>query len=904
MTSPLLNNRYRIIQALGTGGFGETFLAEDTHMPSRRCCVVKQLKPVTHNPQVQQFVQERFGREAAILEQLGEGHDQIPKLYAYFTEQGQFYLVQEWVEGVTLFQKVQREGILEESAVIKILVNILSALDYIHSNGVIHRDIKPSNIIYRQRDEKPVLIDFGIAKEIMSTAMNAQGEMTSSVAIGTRGFMPPEQAAGTPVFASDLYSLGLTAIYLLTGKVPQQLNTNLQTGEIIWHKDSLKISSDLTKIIEKVIRSHSRDRYPTAKEMLAALQSNEVVTETLPPHLVETTHIPDPRTVNLPQNKTTIPHPNHSYTPQEYRNRQILLNKVKNYWIQGVLDTSLHGKAMIALGLEKRLDAVARPWGIVWETPAQPRQTLPPHTKVIDQFDCLGAGKTLLILGAPGSGKTTTLLELARDLITRAERDINQPIPVVFNLSSWTNEKLKIADWLVQELNTKYQVSKAISRSWLQNEQLLLLLDGLDEVNMQRRESCVQAINRFIQSHGTTEIVVCSRVKDYEFLSNRLNFQGAIFIQPLTLDQIHSYLARAGLELVSVKTALQADTTLQELAKSPLMLSIITLAYQGMPITDLPGMSLEERRQHLFDQYIQRMFDRRISNNSYSKAKAMRWLIWLAQRLSQQSQSVFIIERMQPNWLTNNSSKSLYFFSVLFSFIFLGGLWGNILLPIKRVFVLQFFVGLIFWPIFGINRIQPVETLKLSLRNTGKNIAIGIIGGAISGLIVKALYNMIFHPLRWKIFASQLIHLQVNSLVRGVVFGLSVGLIIGIIRGLTSPCIKTITKPNQGIRQSVKNAIIFGGIGFLGLGLAAALLNWRVLDWGIFGLGFGLVAGGGEACVKHLILRVILYCNGCIPWNYARFLNYATERIFLQKVGGGYIFVHRLLLEHFAQMRH
>ena len=894
MTSPLLNNRYRIIQALGTGGFGETFLAEDTHMPSRRRCAIKQLKPVANNPQVNEFVQQRFEREAAILEQLGETNG-LPKLHAYFTEGGKFYLVQEWIEGDTLYQKVQQQGTFDENAVRKFLVDILPILEYIHGQGIIHRDIKPSNIIFRQRDGFPVLIDFGIAKEIMCTAVNARGEMTTSVAIGTRGYMPSEQAAGKPVFASDIYSLGLTAIYLLTGKVPQQLATNLQTGEINWRSGNALLSDIMAAAIDRAVRAMARDRYSTAAEMLAALQSHEQVTETIHPSLPKTT---PPIEQQKPKRLATKP----PSTPQEYRNRQILLNKVKNYWVKGVLSTSLHGKAMISLGLEKRLDAVELPWGMVWETSDQPRQPLALNTKIIDQFDALGSGRTLLILGAPGSGKTTTLLELSRDLINHAEQDSNEPIPVVFNLCSWTNDKLKIADWIVQELNTKYQVSKAIGKDWLKNEQLLLLLDGLDEVIPQLRLSCVQAINQFIQSHGATEIVVCSRIKEYELISNRLKFQGAIFIQPLTLDQIQSYLSLSGIELAAVKTALQADTTLQELAKSPLMLNIITLAYQGMPITELPEMSLEERRQHLFDQYIQRMFERRNGNYKYSRLKSTRWLTWLAQKLSQQSQTVFLIERMQPSWLSNFWHQQIYFLSTLLSFLLLGAVWGNILLPIKRVFVLQFFVGVIFWFVFGINRIKPVESLKISLRNISKYLGLGIILGGGAGLAIKAIYNTLFHPMGWKIYSNQIVAQQFDSLLRGMVFGLSVGIMIGLIRGLTNRSIKTVTVPNQGMRQSLKNALVFGLIGFLGLGLAAALLKWRILFWGIFGMGFGLVAGGGEACVKHFILRVILYCNGYIPWNYARFLDYATERIFLQKVGGGYIFVHRLLLEHFAQM--
>ncbi|MBD2017521.1 protein kinase [Microcoleus sp. FACHB-53] len=942
MIPALLNNRYRIIQALATGGFGETFLAQDTHMPSGRHCVIKQLKPIANNPNVYQLVQERFEREAAILEQLGEGSTQIPQLYAYFAEQGQFYLVQEWIEGVTLNAKLQRHGLLGESDVKEILLSILPILDYVHNRGIIHRDIKPNNIILRQHDGKPVLIDFGIAKETMGMVVNPQGEITSSIVVGTKGFMPLEQAAGKPVYASDLYSLGLTAIYLLTSKRPQELETNPETGKFVWHTDAVKISPSLAAILDKTTQPHPRDRFSTAREMLLVLQADTPVLKNIPeiipaePTLplsqtkttqasdLETTKLPTPTEgaldwgvggqgrlgntpsySNSPLPKPQSPIPSQEvleaktlYSRQEYRHRQILLNKVKNYWIKGVLETSLHDKALIALGLEKRLDALDRPWGIVWETPEQPRQTLPPNTRIIDQFDQLGAGRTLLILGAPGAGKTTTLLELTRDLISRTEQDLNQSIPVVFNLSAWTNDKQALADWLVQELNTKYQVSQEIGQAWIKTEQILLLLDGLDEVNPNRRAACVQALNEFIQLHGTTEIVVTSRIKDYEVLDHHLRFQAALFIQPLTLEQVHHYLASADLELAALNTSLQADTTLQELAKSPLMLSIMTLAYQGMSVTDLPGMNLEERRQHLFDNYIQRMFDRRGATRQYSKPQSMQWLIWLAQQLSQQSQTVFLIERMQPDLLPKNWQKRIYGLSVVLCFILFGGLIGILVFPLNRMLLLLSATGLAFWRIFGISRIKPVEKLKWSGKNARKNLIRGVVFGSLWGLLLKIPYYLLFNPLPFSLSHP---HFR-DSLLRGLVFGMTMGLTVGLVRGLTSPGIEMLTVPNQGIWQSAKNAVVFSLIGFCVACVGAALLHWRVLYWGMFGLSFGLLAGGGEACIKHFILRLILYLCGYIPGNYARFLDWATERIFLQKVGGGYIFIHRLLLEHFARM--
>ncbi|MEA5553571.1 serine/threonine-protein kinase [Anabaena cylindrica UHCC 0172] len=276
MNTTLLNNRYQIIRTLGSGGFGETFLAKDTNMPSERLCVVKQLKPIQNNPQIYQLVQERFQREAAILESLGGASDQIPTLYAYFSTGGEFYLVQEWIEGDTLTEKIQRQGLFAETAIEELLVNILPVLEYIHSQHIIHRDIKPDNIILPYRDNKPVLIDFGAVRESMATVLNSQGNPTSSIVIGTPGFMPSEQAAGRPVYSSDLYSLGLTAIYLLTGRQPQQLETDSQTAEIVWRHFASNINPILARVIDKAIAYHPRERFASAREMLNALQMKSV----------------------------------------------------------------------------------------------------------------------------------------------------------------------------------------------------------------------------------------------------------------------------------------------------------------------------------------------------------------------------------------------------------------------------------------------------------------------------------------------------------------------------------------------------------------------------------------------------------------------------------------------------
>lgn len=273
MLNQLLSNRYKIIRALDAGGMGQTYVAEDTLRPNNPKCVVKQLKPISTDPNFLVTARRLFTGEAEILEKLGS-HDQIPRLLAYFEKDDEFYLVQEFVDGQPLSTELPLGQRWSEYQVIALLKDILVILEFIHGQGVIHRDIKPSNIMRRKQDGKLVLIDFGAVKQVQSQQTTAIGQISMTVAIGTLGYMPTEQASGKPRPSSDLYALGKVAIQALTGLLPSQLRED-EDGGPIW-RDQADVSDRLATVLAKMTRHYFKSRYQSAPEVLEALEGFEI----------------------------------------------------------------------------------------------------------------------------------------------------------------------------------------------------------------------------------------------------------------------------------------------------------------------------------------------------------------------------------------------------------------------------------------------------------------------------------------------------------------------------------------------------------------------------------------------------------------------------------------------------
>jgi len=300
----LLVGRYELREPLSQGGFGQTYLSLDHHLPGSPPCVVKQLHPELHDVSRPSNALRLFEQEAQILYQLGD-HPQIPRLLAHFEAEGRFYLVQDYIEGNTLEMELGQPW--PAPAVETMLREVLTVLAFVHNQGVIHRDLKPSNLMRRRQDGRLMLIDFGAVK-----AFTPQRNIT--IGIGTPGYMPPEQQAGQPEYSSDLFALGMIALEALTGTRPDRLPPHQRLPLLA----SLGLGEPLATVLNRCIQAQPGDRYPNAAIALAAL------TGTAPPPRHDTPTIPMAPLAITTQSPPRPP-------VSQDRNRQILLNKVRNF---------------------------------------------------------------------------------------------------------------------------------------------------------------------------------------------------------------------------------------------------------------------------------------------------------------------------------------------------------------------------------------------------------------------------------------------------------------------------------------------------------------------------------------------------------------------------------------------
>lgn len=622
----------------------------------------------------------------------------------------------------------------------------------------------------------------------------------------------------------------------------------------------------------------------------------------------------------------------------EYDQRQTFLNKVQDFWIEGFLKPSLYFNTATDKDIDSSSSKILRPLTNLEVIPIDIDESYD-ELQQTDIMGQMGDGKTLLILGKPGSGKTIALLQLAERLVKLTQQDLRKPIPVVFNLSSWGQKQQPLEEWLIKELKDKYQVPKTQSALWLQQEQLILLLDGLDEVRAERRNACVRAINKFIVKHLQTEIVVCSRVQDYEVLAERLLLSSAICIQPISEHQLKEFLKNADDSLSGLRTIIEQDQEIAEFAKTPLILNMMTWTYQGWSAEECYKQFRisQDRHFNLFESYIEKNLDQKNNTDKYSKNEILHWLSWLAKTMVNESKIIFLIEKMQPTWLQSRSEVISYqIVSFILSFIL-----GIIIVGFFGLLAVNATNLLIKWkqlpPIYQSFTQQTISKNMLNF-SVFSGFVFLINSGLTFGISKRELREIkLYEKLKWSFKKARFGILK--NVFLGLIFGLAYGLIYGVTIGLQAKYIKNETIiyclisggifvlnngwisldiqdrifPNQGIKNSVKNSNFIGLMQvmfvciFYGI-TARFFYQSNVIYNLIYGLFFASIVGfvfwvgyGGSSFIGHFSLRQILYHKGLIPWNYACFLDHASKCRLMKKVGGGYIFYHRMLMEHFAQ---
>jgi NACHT domain len=571
-------------------------------------------------------------------------------------------------------------------------------------------------------------------------------------------------------------------------------------------------------------------------------------------------------------------------------------------------------------------------------------EIIDPTRPILEVYDRASIKGSLLILGTPGAGKTTTLLSLAQQLIERElinlqEQSPKTVIPLIFELSAWRDDQQSIGDWLVAQLYENYGGDRrsGVYETWLKKQVLLPLLDGLDELGLVRQQKCTEQINQF--AHQYPQLVVCCRVKEFRQVGVKLsNLNGAVKLEPLSDRQIQSYLVEVGKSalweqiqtvpemgrLLEPVNPLDPDRDEPGLLRVPLFISLAAQVFKA----DRPLSG----KADLLDQYIDRQlsWDVRMADRSRKEFKNRRWefttveqepgrhevqhsLVWMARQLKWRYQVELLIEKIQPRWLA--SKQKLWWYRLTFSLIF--GLFTS---PFNNIasspgqHPLTGFMGMsvLGYFCFSQDLIEPTEDFSFKKP--------AIIRTILSGFIAYFIIVLI----------AILIRGPVSGLIASTLFGLPLSL-LGAMFTLCKKDFKTRLKPNQGMRESARKTILtavlyypFAVLGVIGISNTSDKLANLVLQ-GISpmeillvvkveflkstftGIGatllFGILVGGGKACLQHISLRLLLtFSDRVIPWNLAQFLTYCHERRLLQQIGGRYRFIHRELLDHFAAM--
>jgi DNA polymerase III delta prime subunit len=682
------------------------------------------------------------------------------------------------------------------------------------------------------------------------------------------------------------------------------------------------------------------------------------------------------------------------------RDLHTLADRVHAFWVKGVLAQSLGRSTLMDLAKQLEPDAVLDPWQTILEVPGRLPIVLPAGHHTHGVF--VEAGHSLLILGEPGSGKTTTLLGLAQVLLDRFRQQDDAAVPVVLNLATWSPAHAAFGDWVVEELRDKYQIPAKVASAWVHDRRLILLLDGLDETQQPVRASCVEAINDFLTSVAVPGIALCCRAREYGEIGVLLRLRAALRILPLSPGQISEWLASRGVATEPLRIAINSHPELGRMAEVPLMLSIMAAVAVDDPDTfaQVTPHDSDELRDVLFSSYVTRMLDRRGRKaTEEDKQSLLHCLAVVARGMQAHSQSIFLVERLQPSWLRLEVSRFAYLILsrsvaaaamcacyVLFLSALsdgsnldvegIGGLWFALALPLilrdsilSRQFLsspMRRLQSAFAW-LRGVPALAVMTTLMLTAGPIIRAAVTSDVWYAQDSDLRIMMPLAIFlslvagwpfaprppgHHFRQDITTVDTLHWSWRASLRGalasgaasfaflalscagaaagsgsltaelmqpepyefalplsLVFALAGALVFGSTKGVVAERIDS----NQGMRASLRYSSMMFAIVLIAESAAMAVVlrdpdNLTSAETAMHALFGGLALAimawlyfGGFEVLKHYLLRGLLLAERTLPGRLPRSLNQASDLVLLRRVGTGYVFMHRLLLEYFSR---
>jgi serine/threonine protein kinase len=872
----------------------------------------------------------------------------------------------EYLEGCTLKQLLVQHGPLPWRWVLAAIGQCLDALEVVHRAGFIHRDIKPSNCFCCASSpaegaplaaQVPVvkLIDFGIAKperslraaDVLPIGAGAH-ENANGPLLGTPAYWAPEQAeSGQATRRSDVYSMGATLYELLTGALPNAIQVGCVEPPSAANP-GVGIPPDLDAVVLKALNPDSQQRYGTAAALQAALRAVEgdrsQGATTWPGGEAPLAH-----RHSLPRLPAGL-----GGTPSGEGVQLLRLRaKVQEFWIEGVLRASL----LTALPSPPRTLEQELVAGLGHDLQAPPPSSVPEARSTAELFE--HHGRSLLCVGSAGSGKTTQLLLVARQLLEGAQEEV----PVVLTLSSWKGEGLDLEDWLTSELRSKYQVPFALSRAWLRRGLILPLLDGLDEVPAKYRSAAIRAINRAISQGRLPGLLVTSRIKEYLDSGVRLGLTIAVRLHPLrsaTVDELR--------EVLSPFARLSLDQwgTLRPLLDSPLALSLLSSALGSGPLAFAPTPRGTVELGDLLDVYTEQMIKRSGKTRlPCEPGEFLEFIAELGHEMSRNDTDIFAPDAVQPSWLESDGAKicyaivsrcigaGIYATSLILSFGFTPLYNGGLQVGLRFGCFLAGFTTLSVGLVHGASAARGLissATRPLAARQHWTRVAVlAVVSGAINALLLGVWAN---HPMgavlgaevavlsaplvsphgeigfaRADIRLVDRLRFSFTKALRSAMFGVVAGVIAAwvagdagnggtamsivvfyltglwfLFGGLRGRQVSIGARPYIGVIHSFRWSVTLGAFA-----IPLAALPTAMTYGGRYGLYVGLTTGavlwlwyGGMALVQYVVLRAMPSLRGARFFR-TEYLEAAADRALLHRLGSGYLFVHPLLRANLAR---